>query len=168
MRMSRKGILESIPEFFQIVIALAIAVVLISLTFYFFSLQTQSRMIEISGDVTQISSALIKHVENCWKDNRNGLNSQSSVCNIIKIKISQPGFVNTVTENNVTRLLHCDVIPNDDCFPDDCSGCVSPRYPDDQQDKIRWEFDNSTVYMQISYSGADRLIEISNTVPPEQ
>jgi hypothetical protein len=162
-----KGILESIPEFFQIVIALAIAIILIATTFYFFSTQTKGSNVEISGSVDQISTRLVDYVQNCWKDHRNGLDSQSAVCNIATIKISMPGRVDTVTEANVTKFLDCKTIPNNACLPDDCSKCTSSKYVEDQQDKIKWEFNNSTIYMQISYSGFDRVIEISNTYPSE-
>ena len=157
-----KGILESIPEFFQIIIALAIAIIMITITFYFFSIQTRGSNTELSGNVDQISLRLVDYVQNCWKDHRNGLDSQSAVCNIVTVKISMPGRVETITEANVTKFLDCHAIPNNKCLPDDCSKCTSTKYPDDQQDKIKWNFDNSTIYMEISYLGTDRTIEVSN------
>jgi len=158
----KKGILESIPEFFQVVVALAIAIILIAVTFRFFALQTQGNKIEITGNVDQVSSRLVNYITDCWKNHRQGLDSQSAICNIIKINTDK-----LITEKNVTKFLDCETIPNSECMPDDCSKCVSSRYPADRQNSLIWNFDNSTSYMEISYAGAERAIEISNTFQPQ-
>jgi len=162
---NKRGMLESIPEFFQIVIALVLAIVMITITFYFFSLQTKGSKIELSGGVDQISISLADYIANCWKDHRNGLDPKSAVCYTVTVKISAPGTVDTITEANVTKFLDCKNIPNNSCFPDDCSKCVSTKYASDQQDKIKWNFDNSTIYMEIAYSASDRAIKVGNVFP---
>jgi len=160
-----KGMLETIPEFFQVIIALVIAGVLIATTFYFFSVQSRSSRVEISGDVNQISSRIADYIANCWKDHRNGLDPKSAICYVATIKISGAGRLDVMHEANVTKFVSCENIPNNDCFPDDCSKCTSDKYAADQQDRIKWNFDNSTIYMEIAYSGGDRAIKIGNVYP---
>lgn len=162
MSFSKKGILESIPDFFQIVVALAIGIILIVITFRFFALQNQNTNIEISGNTDQTSQRIAGYVLACWSNHRQGLDSQSAVCNTIKISTNT-----LITEKNVTKFLDCATLPNNACLPDDCSSCVSSRYPDSSQDRLTWDFDNSTSYMEISYVGSDRIIQVSNTFPPQ-
>jgi hypothetical protein len=158
---SRKGILESIPDFFQIVVALAIGIILIAITFRFFALQNQGN-ITVSGNTDEASQRIANYILDCWKNHRQGLDSQSAVCSNIRLNTNV-----LITEKNVTKFLDCETLPNDACLPDDCSSCISSRYPEGSQDRLTWNFDNSTNYMEISYLGFDRAVKVSNTFPSE-
>ena len=158
----KKGILESIPEFFQIIVAIAIALILIVITFHFFASQNQGNNIEVKGNVDQVSSRVAQYLSNCWNDHRQGLDSVSAICFTVKINTATP-----ITEKNVTKFLDCGTIPDNNCTPDDCSKCTSSRYPDNSQDKLIWNFDNSTQYVEISYLGANRSLKVSNAFPPQ-
>ena len=157
----RKGILESIPDFFQIIVAIVIGLILIAIAFEFFANQTQGTNIVISGNVDQVAERVAKYVTDCWNDHRQGLDSTSGVCSTVTIEED-----NLVSENNMTKYIDCRTLPDNSCSPDDCSKCMSPKYPDDRQDDVKWSFDNSTQYMEISYLGADRAVKVSNTFAP--
>lgn len=152
---SQKGILESIPEFMQVAVAIAIGIVLILITYEFFNSTQQSNILTISGNRVDMASAVAKQIQDCWKNNRYGLNSQSDVCKIIKVN-SQTGF----SESDVVKFLDCSTLPNNSCPPDDCSSCTSDRYTD--QDKIKWDIQTFPVNMSISYSGDQRAIIVTS------
>lgn len=156
---TKKGILESVTDFFQIVVAIAIALIMVLLAYHFFASQTKGNGIQIIGNVDQASSTIAQYMVSCWENHREGLDPQSAVCTDAKITTNM-----LVTEKNVTKYLDCETIPDNGCPPDDCSKCTSSRYPNDSQDKVIWEFDNSTQYIEISYVGAERSLKISNAL----
>ena len=79
-----KGILESIPEFMQVAVALAIGIVLIIITFEFFRSMQQSNTIEISGSGINMAKVIAQQILTCWKNHRYGLDPQSDICKIVK------------------------------------------------------------------------------------
>jgi len=146
-----KGILESIPEFFQIVAGIAVAVILIFLAFQLTSTFRDSSEANLSGDNRKISSSLAKYIETCWDQNRNGLSPTSSICKYVNISSST-----IVSEFNVAKLLNCDGIPDNLCPPDNCDFCISKRYSENQ-DRVKW-FITDDRNFTISYNGYERAV----------
>jgi hypothetical protein len=153
-----KGILESIPEFMQVLVAIAIGIVLITITFEFFSSIQQSNRATISGTSSDLAKAVAQQVLSCWQNHRDGLDSQSAVCKIIQINSA-----NNFSENDTLRYLNCNTIPDNVCPPNDCSSCISSNYAD--QDKIKWDVTTFPGNISISYSGDQRAIIISSLNP---
>jgi len=157
-----KGILESIPEFLQVIVAIAIGITLITMTFQFFRGFQQSNTLKISGTKMELAKIVAQQIATCWKDHRFGLDSQSDICKTIQID-SVTGF----SEKDVVQFLDCSILPDNDCVPDDCSKCVSDKY--DNQDKIKWDITHFPSNISITYSGADRTIfvreEFSTVLP---
>jgi len=150
-----KGILESIPEFMQIAVALAIGIVLIVITFEFFRSIQQSNTVEISGSKVDMAKAVAQQILTCWKNHRYGLDSRSDICKIMKIN-----SMNKFSENDTLKFLDCKIIPDNVCPPDDCSSCISDNYSD--QDKIKWGWEIFPANISISYSGDERAIIITS------
>jgi len=150
-----KGILESVPEFMQVVVAIAIGIALVALTFEFFRNVNQSNQMEISGSKFDMAKTVAQQILQCWKDHRYGLDPESDVCKIIKINSA-----NSFSENDTLRFLDCKAIPDNVCPPDDCSGCTSSSYSN--QDKIKWDLQNFPANISISYSGDQRAIVVSS------
>jgi len=150
-----KGILESIPEFMQVAVALAIGIVLIVITFEFFRNTQQSNQIQISGSRFDMAKSFAQEILSCWKDHRYGLDSESDICKLVIIK-SSTGF----SENDTLKFLDCKIIPDNDCSPDDCSTCISDKYAD--QDKIKWEVQKFPANISIAYSGDQRAVIVSS------
>ena len=150
-----KGILESIPEFMQVAIALVIGIVLIVITYEFFRTMQQSNLIEISGSRSEMAKSVAQQILSCWKNHRYGLDSQSDICKIIKIN-----SINKFSENDTLKFLDCKIIPDNICTPDDCRDCVSDNYAD--QDKIKWDVKNFPTNISISYSGGERAIIVTS------
>jgi len=148
-----KGILESVPQFFYIVIAIVVALLLFGMLFQFFGQFKKSEEISISGNKDDVAKKITTYIQECWRDNREGLNPNSDVCRIIDMNSTE-----IVKEYDVTKHLDCKLIPNDRCDPDDCSSCKSPDYP--EQDKLIWDVQDKEGKIKISYSGSDRRIEV--------
>jgi hypothetical protein len=146
-----KGILESIPEFMQIAVAIAIGIVLIVLALDFFRTMQQSNTVEVSGSKLDMAKAVAQLILTCWKDHRYGLDSKSDICKMVKIN-SLTGF----SENDTLKFLDCKIIPDNVCPPYDCSKCVSDNYSD--QDKIKWDLQSFPANITILYSGDTRAI----------
>lgn len=155
-----KGILESIPEFFQIIVAIVLCILLFTLLFQFWKSFSQTGEITVSGNKDQVSTDLAKYIQDCWRDNREGLGPESAVCKIISVKSSQK-----FSELDVAKKLDCNFLPDNDCSPDDCSFCKSQRY--DQQDRLIWNVTNRQTKIKISYSGADRVIYVDELIEGE-
>lgn len=157
-----KGILESIPEFLQVAVAIAIGIILIAITFQFFRGIQQSNILKISGSKADMAKTIAQQIATCWKDHRYGLDSQSDICKTIQVD-STIGF----SEKDVMQFLDCSILPDNDCAPDDCSNCVSERY--ENQDKIKWDVTNFPSNISITYSGSERTIfvreEFTTIVP---
>jgi len=128
-----KGILESIPEFFQVVIALAVAIIIIAmatqLTGVFNKPPTQ-----LSGSKYSVAQSLSKLVSECWSKHRNGLDAESAVCNVLNISSN-----GVVEKSDVTELLNKKVLP---------------------EDKLVWSLTKNETAIKITYSGYDRVIEV--------
>ena len=150
-----KGILESIPEFMQVVVALAIGIVLIVMIFQFFQSTQQSKEIVISGSRLDMAKTVAQQILTCWKNHRYGLDSQSDICKLIQIN-----SLNKFSENDTLKFLNCNTIPDNDCPPDNCSGCISRNY--DDQDKIKWGLTDFPANISISYSGGERAIIVTS------
>lgn len=148
-----KGILESVTGFFQIIIALAVIVILFLMIFRFSNVFKQSDEITMKGSEITIAKDIAKYVQDCWSKHRSGLDPDSAICKTLHVNISE-----TITEYDVTQFLNCDVIPNNDCSPFDCSLCASSKYPD--QDKLKMENIKGDITVKISYSGARRIVEV--------
>jgi hypothetical protein len=151
-----KGILESIPEFMQVAVALVIGIVLILITYQFFNSMQQSSQLVISGSKFDMARIVAQQITNCWQNHRYGLDSESDICKIITIN-SQNNF----TEEDVVKFLDCSVIPDNVCVPNDCSKCVSTKYED--QDKIKWDVNIFPTNISIAYSGDQRAVIVSST-----
>lgn len=145
-----KGILESIPEFFQILAGLAVAGLLLVLVFQLTGVFRNSSDTNLSGDKLQVASNLANLIQSCWDQNRNGLSPTSAVCKYVNLTSST-----VVSEFDVTKKLQCDAIPNNLCSPDNCSFCVSSRYSD--QDRVKW-FITDDRNFTISYDADTRSI----------
>jgi hypothetical protein len=154
-----KGILESIPEFLQVAVAIAIGIILIVMTLQFFGNMQQSNTLKISGNRLSMAKVVAQQIQSCWKDHRYGLDSESDVCKTIQID-SGTGF----SEKDVVQFLDCSSLPDNDCVPDDCSKCVSDKY--DNQDKIRWDVQGFPSNISITYSGSDRTIFVEQLYTP--
>lgn len=150
-----KGILESIPEFMQVAVALVIGIVLILITYQFFRSTQQSNQMIISGSGQDMARIVAQQITNCWQNHRNGLDSQSDVCKIITMN-----SLNNFTEKDTVKFLDCSVIPDNDCLPYDCSSCISDKYAD--QDKIKWDMTVFPANISIAYSGDQRAIIVSS------
>jgi hypothetical protein len=59
---------------------------------------------------------------------------------------------------DIVGNLNCKYIPDNDCSPDNCSFCISDKYP--SQDKIIWNVSKNETKLKITYSGFDRRIEL--------
>src|SRR3989338_5464695 len=152
-----KGILETIPEFFQIIAGIAVALILLLLVFQLTGGFKNSSEVNLSGDKQKIASTIANYIVTCWDQNRNGLSPKSSVCKNINI-ISN----STITEFDVTKSLNCENIPNNNCTSGDCSSCVSKRYPN--QDKVKL-YITSDKNFTISYDGYERAIFVGTPEP---
>jgi len=149
-----KAILESIPEFLQIAVAIVVALLLISLIFYFSNIFSQERTSSLTGDKEFVAEKIAGFIKTCWRDNREGFSSKSSVCKIINMTSDE-----IVTERDVTNYLDCEIIPNNKCEPDDCSSCTSNKYSN--QDKVEWYVVRAQTKIKISYDGSNRIIKVS-------
>jgi len=152
-----KGILETIPEFFQIFAALAVAVLLFILLFQLTNVFRNSSDANLSGDKLKISSTLASYIETCWDQNRDGLSPTSSVCKFVNLT-----SLVRVSEIDITKKLDCEFIPNNKCLPNDCSFCTSKRYSD--QDKVKW-FITDDMNFTISYDGSERSVHVGEPEP---
>lgn len=150
-----KGILESIPEFLQVAVAITIGIVLILITYQFFRTQQQSNQITISGSRYDMARIVALQITDCWKNHRYGLDSQSDVCELITVNSS-----NNFTENDTVKFLDCTVIPDNVCPPFDCSRCTSEKYTD--QDKVKWEVTTFPANISIAYSGDQRAVIVAS------
>ena len=150
-----KGILESVPEFFQIIVALGIAVLLMMLTANFLGLFNKSDQVYAKGTKFDVAKVLARNAADCWKNNRNGLSDRSQVCKEAKIDSNE-----LVTEYDITKVLDCQTLPNNYCSDGDCSFCASSRYP--TQDRLVLDLKNKNTTVRISYSGSSRQIEITD------
>jgi len=148
-----KGILESVPQFFYIVIAIVVALLLLSMTFQFFNQFKRSDELKIAGNRMDVAKKIAAYIQECWTENREGLNPNSDVCKIVNMNSTE-----LVTEYDVTKSLDCKTIPNNKCDPNDCSNCKSSNYPD--QDTVVWDVRDKESKIRISYSGSDRKIEV--------
>jgi len=148
-----KGVLESIPEFFQILAGLAVASILLILVFQLTGVFRSSPEVNLSGDKEKISSALAKYIESCWDQNRDGLSPKSSVCKYVNLESKV-----AITEFDVTKKLNCGTIPNNNCTSGDCSFCTSSRYSDNQ-DRVKW-YITDDINFTISYDGYERAVFI--------
>ena len=150
-----KGILETIPEFFQIIAAIAVAGLLLILVFQLTGIFNYSSDSNLSGDKQKIASTIAKFIETCWDQNRNGLSPNSAICKYVNISSKT-----IVTEFDVTRLLNCENIPNNDCTSGNCNFCKSSRYTD--QDKVKW-FISDDRNFTITYDGSERDVHVGSS-----
>ena len=150
-----KGILESIPEFMQVAVALVIGIVLILITYQFFRSTQQSNQMIISGSRQDMARTVAQQIAACWQNHRYGLDSESDICKIITINSS-----NNFTESDSVQFLDCTSIPDNSCPPNDCSSCISDKYTD--QDKIKWSVTTFPTNISIVYSGDQRAIIVSS------
>jgi hypothetical protein len=153
IEIKRKGILESISEFFQVVVALAVALFLIILAVTYFGLFNQSRDTGVVGSKDTVASKIAEVVEKCWEDHRYGMDSQSAICKTIDMEADE-----LVKESDVTKYLHCDIFPNSACVDGDCSSCTSKRYS--QTDRLVWDVSDKKAVINIAYSGSKRVVEV--------
>jgi len=152
-----KGILESIPEFLQIVVGIAVAIILFGLIFNFTGLFKDKNAISVSGKKDNVAKSLAKFIEDCWKNNREGLAPDSKICKIVSIKSED-----LVTELDVTKYLNCKLIPNNECESGDCSQCISDRYED--QDRVKWDVAKKETKLKITYSGSERVVYVDEVI----
>ena len=152
---SGKGILESVPEFLQVIIAIAIGVVLITLTFEFFRSIQEKQQIQISGSGYDMARLVSDQILTCWKNHRYGLDSQSDVCKIISVN-SNASF----SEKDVIGFIDCKSLPDYICPPNDCRSCISDKYSD--EDKIKWDVKSFPANISIEYSGDKRAILVNS------
>jgi len=153
-----KGVLESIPEFFQVVIALAVAIILFAMIFQFSGMFKQTDQSILSGKKSDVAKSLAKLIEDCWRNNREGLSPDSAICKIIDIKSDQ-----LVVELDVVSNLNCNFIPDNNCTPNNCGSCISNKYAN--QDKVLWEVSKNETKLKITYSGSDRIVEVKEVLP---
>jgi hypothetical protein len=153
-----KGILESIPEFFQVLIALSVTIILFAMVFQFTDIFRQSDKITLTGKKEDLAKNLADIIQDCWRKNREGLSPNSAICKTVNLKSDK-----LVTELDVVRNLNCNYIPDNKCKGEDCSFCVSKKYPD--QDKISWHATKAKTELKITYSGYDGIIEVEESIP---
>jgi len=152
---SNKGILESVPEYLQVIIAIIIGIALITLTFEFFRTVQESNQIQISGSTDDMARLFADQIQTCWKNHRYGLDPQSDVCKIISIN-SNSSF----SEKNVVKYIDCSTLPDNICSPDDCRTCISDKFSD--EDKIKWNLNVFPANVSIEYSGDKRAIFVNS------
>jgi hypothetical protein len=152
-----KGILESIPEFLQVVIGIAVAIILFGLIYNFTGIFKDKGDVSITGKKDDVAKKLATFIEDCWKDNREGLAPDSKLCKIVGIKPND-----LVTESNVVKYLNCNLIPNNECESEDCSNCVSDRY--ENQDRVKWDVTKKETKLKITYSGSERVVYVEEFI----
>ena len=104
-------------------------------------------------DEEDIASSLVKIIENCWGDNRRGLEDKSSVCKEVKFEENLK-----IDEKYLNDFLDCELLPNSDCYPNDCSECLSPYF--DDNDKIVWFAEPDNTELKINYFAGKRRIVV--------
>jgi len=140
--MHKKGIIEAIPGYFYILIALLIGGIMIMFLLQFLG--------EKSFIISQIPKNIAKLAHDCWKLNRYGMNTESSVCFVMNIS-------DITNESEITKYLKCEELPNNLCYPDNCSFCTS-KYAINN-DSLEAFIENSG-YIKIAY--VDKRIVISS------
>jgi len=151
----RKGALEAIPGFLYIAIGIAVGLLMLFLTYKFLGGFTSNKNI-INGDETKVAMKLAKIAEKCWKEHKMGLDSRSAICRTLKLNAQS-----MIYEKNITMFLNCNLLPNSDCYPDNCEFCSSERYED--SDRLDLYIETNECEIQITYSGNDRKIVIVKT-----
>lgn len=154
-----KGVIETIPSFIYIIVAVAVGIFLFSLLYNYSDLFVQKQVV-LEGDKNYIAKKIANEIENCWKQHRNGLDSVSGICKKLTIKSTD-----YFTEKDVTGFLDCQSIPNINCTPENCSFCISDYF--DDQDKIKWFVENKKATIEISYLGFERVIKVSEILVEE-
>jgi len=152
-----KGILESIPEFLQIVIGIAVAIILFGLIYNFSGIFKEKGDVSVAGKKDDVSERLAKLIEDCWKNNREGLAPDSKPCKVVGIKSDD-----LVTEVDVVKYLNCKLIPDNSCESGDCSQCISDKY--DDQDRIKWDVTKKETKLKITYSGSERVVYVEEVI----
>jgi len=147
-----KGVIETIPNFIYILVAIAVGLFLFSLLYNYSDLFVQKQT-ALKGDKNYIAKKIADEIENCWKLHRNGLDSVSGICKELSINSKE-----NLTEKDVTQFLDCQSIPNINCTPENCSFCTSDYIKD--QDKLKWFVKNKKATIEISYSGFERCIKV--------
>ena len=153
MLKEKKGILESLPEFFQVVVALAVALLIIMLAANYFGIFNQSRETGVAGSKEKVAETIAKHAQRCWDDHRNGMDPTSAICKTIDMESDE-----LVTELDVTKFLNCDAFPNSKCDIGDCSFCTSKKYT--QTDRLVWDVASKKAVVEVAYSGSKRVVEV--------
>jgi len=148
-----KGIIEAIPGYLYVIIGLVVGMLLLIVIFNFSNIFFSDRGI-LKGDDLDTAQIFAKLSEDCWKIHRHGLDAKSDICKTLKI---EPPV--EITEKNMTRFLDCSLLPNSNCYPEDCRFCSSEYYED--VDKILWFIEPYTSEIKIIYSGDKRKIKLS-------
>jgi len=128
-----KGMLESIPEFFQVVIAIAVAIIIIAMVTQLGSV-FKTPTTQVSGSKYRVAQSLSKLITECWSNHRNGLDSESAVCNVLNVSSNE-----VVEKSDVVELLNKKVLP---------------------EDKLVWFLTKNETAIKITYSGSERVVEV--------
>jgi len=128
-----KGVLESIPEFFQVVIALAVAIIIIIMATQLADILKKPPS-QIVGTKYQVAQGLSKLIADCWSSHRNGLDAESAVCNVVNVSSKE-----VVTKEDVVSLINKKILP---------------------EDKLAWSVSSNETSVKITYSGSERIIEV--------
>jgi len=149
---------EVIPAFIYITVALFVGLMMIlMISKYSTSFFQEKKNITIKGNDEKISERLAKIIEECWEDNRKGLEELSSVCKEVNFENSLQ-----IKEKNINKFLNCKILPNFNCYDpdtsDDCSSCSSEYF--DDNDKIIWLAEPTNKWISIRYDGGERKIMV--------
>lgn len=150
-----KGIIEAIPGYLYVIIGLVVGLLLLTIIFKFSRIFFSDRNV-LKGSELDTAKILAEVSESCWKDHRHGLDAKSGVCKTLEI---DPPV--EITEKNMTRFLDCPLLPNSNCYPDDCRFCSSEYYKD--TDKILWFIESHASEIKVMYSGDERKIKLSGS-----
>ncbi len=159
-----KGFSQGIPSYLYVLVALIVAVIMLTMIFRYSDVFIEERTnITIGGDEKSISKSLARIIQECWEDNRMGLEDESSICKEINFEENLK-----VEEKNVTEYLNCEKLPNDDCYPYpetsadyDCGECFSDYFGD--TDKILWFAEKENTRIKINYFGGSRKIVVTGS-----
>jgi len=148
-----KGVIESIPAYLYIVVAFAVGILMVALLYKYSGLFFEKKNI-VEGNRNQVAEILAQLSMRCWDEHGRGTDPNSDVCETLDLNPSE-----IVTERDVTGFLECEILPNSDCSPNDCSFCVSPFY--DDTNKLDVIINTIMTQIKISYYGHLRKIIIS-------
>ncbi len=148
-----KGIIEAIPAYLYIIVAFAVGILMVALLYRYSGLFFEKNN-TVEGNRIQVAEILAQLTMRCWNENGRGTDPDSDVCETLDLKSSD-----IVTERDVTEFLDCEILPNSDCSPEDCSFCDSLFY--DDMNKLDVNINSNTAKIKISYYGHLRKIIIS-------